>query len=266
MKKRTSILLGVIVFMFGLLFLLPSTPGMKPSRLSKNLPEDFENWLGVPREPGELEKKVLAKDTEFRRMEYRDKNRKSPSIEASIVFSGKNLSQSIHRPEVCFRAQGWTFVHENYLSLDGILPDGHLLPVKEMICKRPAMMGSAEEGGVPTPYLNKDGEQVFLWRVFYYTFFGHEEIVAGHYERTLSDMKDRLIGGYDQRWAYATFSSFITSKYADQGLVSPDVETFDENETKVLLVDFLKELLPKIVADPGQGYDESLVNGEDLGL
>ena len=266
MNKRLSILFGFIALAFGLLFLLPSTPGMKPSRLSKNLPEDFGNWSGIPREPGELEKKVLAKDTEFRRIEYRDKNSRLPPIETSIVFSGKNLSQSIHRPEVCFRAQGWTFVQENYLSLEGVLVDGQILPVKEMVCKRPAMMNPEVEGDPPVPYLNDKGEQVFLWRVFYYTFFGHEDIVSGHYQRTFSDMKDRLIKGYDQRWAYATFSSFITSKYADQGLVSSNIKTFDESETKGLLVDFLKDLLPMIVAQSGQGYDETLANGENLGL
>ncbi|MDB4788602.1 EpsI family protein, partial [Akkermansiaceae bacterium] len=212
------------------------------------------------------EKAVLAKDTEFRRMQYVDSNRKLPAIETSIVFSGKNLSQSIHRPEVCLRAQGWTFVHENYLELQGVLPDGVALPVKEMICKRVAMRNREKEGEKPTPYLNDAGEEVILWRIFYYTFFGHEAIVPGHYQRTLLDMKDRLLKGHDQRWAYATFSSYITSKHAEQGIVPPGAPNFDEEETKEIIKAFLKDLLPRVVADPRQGFDSSLTEKKNLGL
>lgn len=266
MNRRIVVLLCFILASFAVLFLLPSTPGMKPSRLAKDLPEFFGYWEGIPSEPGEREKAVLAKDTEFRRMQYVDSNRKLPAIETSIVFSGKNLSQSIHRPEVCLRAQGWTFVHENYLELQGVLPDGVALPVKEMICKRVAMRNREKEGEKPTPYLNDAGEEVILWRIFYYTFFGHEAIVPGHYQRTLLDMKDRLLKGHDQRWAYATFSSYITSKHAEQGIVPPGAPNFDEEETKEIIKAFLKDLLPRVVADPRQGFDNSLTEKKNLGL
>ncbi len=265
MKKRAAILLFFIAAAFSFLFLMPKTPGMKPSRLSKTLPEDVGRWHGIPGEPGEREKQVLAKDTEFRRMQYRDRRGQLPAIETSVVFSGKNLSQSIHRPEVCLRAQGWTFVTESYLQLEGLLPSGQLLPVKEMICKRAAMKPSEKEGDKPTPYLTADGNPVYLWRVFYYTFFGHEAVLAGHYQRTMSDMKDRLFKGYDQRWAYATFSSFITAKHAEQGFSLPGMEVFDEKGTKGLITDFLKQLLPVVVSGPGEGRDPSLEKGNDLG-
>ncbi|MDA7877367.1 EpsI family protein [Akkermansiaceae bacterium] len=266
MTKRTTILLCFSVGLLLLLFLLPNAPQMKPSRLSKELPEQLGDWRGIPREPGALEKKVLAQDTEFRRMEYRDVIGRFPAIETSIVFSGKNLSQSIHRPEVCLRAQGWTFVHENYLSLEGLLPSGAELPVKEMICKRVAMKNPEKKGDKPTPFLNDKGEEVILWRVFYYTFFGHEKIVAGHYQRTLVDMKDRLLEGYDQRWAYATFSAFITSKHAEQGIMPAGSPSFNEEETTGLMKEFLKELLPIMVSDPGEGYDPTLAKGQNIGL
>jgi len=258
--------LGFSLGLLALLFLLPNAPRMKPSRLAKELPDEMGDWRGIPREPGALEKKVLAQDTEFRRMEYRDISGKFPSIEASIVFSGKNLSQSIHRPEVCLRAQGWTFVHENYLQLEGLLPSGAALPVKEMICKRVAMKSPEKEGEKPTPFLTPDGDEVLLWRVFYYTFFGHEDVVAGHYERTFVDMKDRLFMGYDQRWAYATFSSFITARLSEQGVMPAGAPSFDEAETTEIIRDFLKKLLPIVVAEPGEGYDPSLADGKSIGL
>ena len=236
---------------------------MKPSRLAKSLPEEFSHWIGKPEEPGEREKKILAQDTEFERITYFDADGLLPSVQASLVFSGKNLSQSIHRPEVCLRAQGWDFVSERYLSWEGVLPHGELLPLKELICRREYQR--LNDDGDPEPVLNREGEKTYLWRVFYYTFFGHEAILAGHYERTGEDIKDRLFKGYDQRWAYATFSSFITLNHAEQGFRFDRGTALNQAETASHIRKFLKKLLPLVVADPGQGFDESLASGKDLG-
>jgi hypothetical protein len=101
--------------------------------------------------------------------------------------------------------------------------------------------------------------------VFYYTFVGHEKILAGHYERTGEDIKDRLLKGYDQRWAYATFSSFITLNHAEQGFRMERAIALNQAETLAHIQSFLKELLPLVISKPGEGYDESLESGKDLG-
>ncbi|MDB4669566.1 EpsI family protein [bacterium] len=263
MKKRVTILLAFVgLFCLGVI-VFPDSPTIKPSRLGKNLPEIFGDWTGRPEEPGEREKLVLAKDTEFERMNYHHGGGTRPSIQASIVFSGKNLSQSIHRPEVCLDAQGWTFVKESYLRFSGVLPGGEDLPVKEMICNR-VIMRENDEGKLE-PIILENGEKAHVWRAFYYTFFGHEKIVSGHYERTKEDIKDRIFKGHDQRWAYATFSSFITKRHFDQGIQSGPGDVLDEEETKAHVKSFLEELLPLVVAPPGEGYDEALETGKNLG-
>ena len=236
---------------------------MKASRLAKSLPESFGAWVGKPEEPGEREKAILARDTEFERITYFDQDGLLPSTQASLVFSGKNLSQSIHRPEVCLRAQGWTFVSERYLSWKDVLPGGETLPVKEIVCRRVFQRNNAE--GDPEPLILENGETAHLWRVFYYTFAGHEKILAGHYQRTFEDMKDRLIEGYDQRWAYATFSSYVTLKHAEQGFRLERGTALNLEETGMHIRSFLKKLLPLVISDPGEGYDESLETGKDLG-
>ncbi len=263
MKKRAFLLLGFVLFFVGVVLALPSSPGMKPSRLARNLPESFTNWRGKPQEPGSQEKKILARDTEFERMHYVDTVTRLPSVEASIVFSGKNLSQSIHRPEVCLRAQGWNFVSESYEVWPDLLPNGELLPVKELICRM--VYRRTNEAGDPEDVLREDGSPVYIWRAFYYTFFGHERVVAGHYERTGEDMKDRLLKGHDQRWAYATFSSFITKKHEEQRLNQGAVDILDEAETKTHIQSFLKELLPLVVSAPGEGVDLDLMSENDSG-
>ena len=262
MKKRVVILLAVVVAFAGVILAFPDAPDMKPSRLAKDLPESFANWAGSPEEPSQREKKILARDTEFERVAYIDRDGLLPSVQASIVFSGKNLSQSIHRPEVCLRAQGWEFVSERYLSWEDVLPDGELLPLKELVCRR--VLKKQDDGGDPKPVLNSEGKPIILWQVFYYTFVGHEKILAGHYQRTGEDIKDRPFKGYDQRWAYATFSSYITLNLADQGVPYRGT-ALDQEETSAHIRSFLKQLLPSVISAPGKGYDESLETGKDLG-
>lgn len=263
MRKRVNILLAFVgVFCLSVLA-FPDSPTMKPSRLAKELPDSFSSWIGRAEEPGEREKQVLAGDTEFERMQYFNDDRSKPPIQASVVFSGKNLSQSIHQPEICLRAQGWTFVAENYLRFPGVLPGGEDLPMKEMICKQQYLYKN--EAGERVPMILENGEKAYIWRVFYYTFFGHETVVSGHYQRTQEDIKDRIFKGYDQRWAYATFSSHITKRHVDQGLQSGGMEVLDDEGTREHVKSFLKELLPRVVSPPGEGVDASLENGKSLG-
>ena len=263
MKIRAIVLLVFVAVFAVILFLIPETSEMKASRLSKTLPTTVGNWMGKPQEPGVKEKKILARDTEFERMSYFDSLGRRPSIEASIVFSGKNLSQSIHRPEVCLRAQGWEFVSERYLTWSGLLPEGELLPVKELICRQ--VYRVLNKDGEPEDVLLEDGAKAYIWRSFYYTFIGHEEIVAGHYERTWEDIKDRLFQGYDQRWAYVTFSSSITKKHDEQGLYQGDIHLLDEKDVESHVVEFLRELAPAVIAPSGEGKDQSLEGGKNLG-
>ena len=260
MKKRVVILLAFVgAFCLGVIA-FPDSPTMKPSRLAKELPDTVGNWSGRPEEPGEREKEILAGDTEFERMQYFHAGGRKPAIQVSIVFSGKNLSQSIHRPEVCLKAQGWTFVRQSYITFRDLLPGGETLPVKEMICKRVLMRQN--DAGKLEPVLLENGQQAFIWRSFYYTFIGHEKIVSGHYQRTREDIKDRIFKGHDQRWAYATFSSFITKHHVDQGIQGGSIEVLDEEGTKEHVKTFLKELLPMVVSPPREGSDESLENGK----
>ncbi|MGB1888513.1 MAG: hypothetical protein ACPHOK_02820, partial [Akkermansiaceae bacterium] len=79
------------------------------------------------------------------------------------------------------------------------------------------------------------------------------------------DIKDRLFKGHDQRWAYATFSSFVTQKHRDQGLHFESGAGLDEKQTEAHIQSFLKMLLPIVVSEPGEGYDESLANGKNIG-
>ena len=42
--------------------------------------------------------------------------------------------------------------------------------------------------------------------ITYYFFVGHDQVTNDHLQRTFIDMKDRLLRGMDQRWAYVSVS------------------------------------------------------------
>ena len=243
---RLWVLLALLTVGFSLIWLLPKQKEMVISRLSKNLPETVAGWDSEKRQVSEEERKVLAGDTEFaRRFYYNDALSGFGGVEVSVVFSGKDINNSLHRPEVCLRAQGWNFTQQRSIIIPGVLSDGGDLPVREIVCVRPR----TKQGDVEPPK-NKDGEPVYDKRIQYYTFIGAREMVSGHYDRTFEDIKARLIGGYDQQWAYATFSTGVTSVYRDQGFNIPDEQVYDDEASTKIMQAFIKSLLPKVLNAP----------------
>lgn len=233
LAKRLYIVAAIMAVLSSAIWLMPSAGDMKPSRLARHLPMKFDTFVGERVEVTGQELKILAKDTEFERVQYVDTaNLRQPPVEVSVVFSGKDLNNSIHRPERCLKSQGWNFAKERTIIIREALPDGSDLPVREIVCEKTVR--------------REDGSKLRVMRVQFYTFFGHQVITEDHYGRTLQDMKDRLFKGFDQRWAYATFSMPVTSVFADQGLMNPE-NTFDVEETEKMLEAFIKKLAPLVI-------------------
>ena len=61
MKRRLVILSLIVAVFAGIVLAFPESPGMKPSRLAKSLPETVGSWAGKPEEPGAAEKRSLLK-------------------------------------------------------------------------------------------------------------------------------------------------------------------------------------------------------------
>lgn len=234
--RRLYILAAFLAVGFSMIWLLPKSGEMKSSRLSRDLPMQFGAMIGKSRTVTGKELEILAKDTEFERAQYFNQDHPSrPPVEVSVVFSGKDLNNSIHRPERCLRSQGWNFTKERKVFIKGAMPDGSDMPFREIVCVKPIQL--------------EDGSVIKVMRVQYYTFFGHTTITEDHYGRTWQDMKDRLFNGYDQQWAYATFSIPVTQAYADQGLTKPGEKTYTLEESEAILTDFIQQLAPHVVID-----------------
>lgn len=236
--KRLYILTALLALGFSSIWLLPKSGSMKLSKLARHLPIQFATMKGEKVTVTGEELRILAKDTEFERVQYVNlANPNQPVVEVSVVFSGKDINNSIHRPERCLQAQGWNFTKQRKVVLKSVFPNGDPLPMREIVCVKEVRL--------------EDGREVNVMRVQYYTFFGHKKITEDHYGRTWQDIKDRLLRGYDQQWAYATFSMPVTQVYADQGLIDSS-KAFTLEQTEEILADFIRTLAPLVIDQKGE--------------
>lgn len=230
--KRLYILAVFLLLGFSCIWLLPKSETMKLSRLERHLPMRFDTMRGEKKEVTGEELKILAKDTEFERVEYFDiQNPQRPPVEVSVVFSGKDINNSIHRPERCLKSQGWNFTKQRKIVIKGALSNGADLPLREIVCDQT---------------ITNNERKIKVRRVQYYTFVGHTSITEDHYVRTAQDMKDRLFKGYDQQWAYVTFSMPVTDIYAEQGLINSDAG-FTLEQSEEMLEEFIRKLIPLVI-------------------
>ena len=223
--NRIAILLALLVAGLGSIFLLPHQLGFQPVGVETDLPKMVGGWYGNDLAVSEKEKSVLGEDkgTSIARKAYH--NGVGYEIVASIVLSGDDMSRSIHRPERCMPAQGFTVIDKS--SVPVVLPDRGMIRVTRLQNVR------------NTPI--EDGTTKSIYNVTYYWFVGHTDTTDSHIVRTWLDMKDRLVHGYNQRWAYITVAAQIP----------PGAESDPRNQKLIdgWMKDFIKQLVPKIQKD-----------------
>ncbi len=226
--KRLLLLQGVMLLGFSGIFLLPKVTNIAPQGIDLHLPEFVGEWYGEDQQIGALELEILANDTGFARKLYR--NGRGDEIFVSIVLSGHDLDNSIHRPERCLPAQGWSVADSERVTISvPELPKGRL-PVTRLYNLRKQ----------PLP----NGNFITIHNLNFYWFVGYDNLTASHLERTLIDIRDRVMRGYNQRWAYITVASTITDNLDRFGR--------DETETDAMLRKFIEDLYPKIAKTPAK--------------
>jgi EpsI family protein len=215
-----------IVLIIGLcsMFFLPKAPATSPTGIALKLPIWVGNWLGedTPVTPRELE--VLAKDTAFARKIYTGPA--GDKIFVSIVLSGDDMTSSIHRPERCLPAQGWNLQDTSQRTIP--ISDARTLVTSRLLSVR---------------MVDAQSQRIAVHNLTYYWFVGYSDITPSHFTRTMLDLRDRTLHGYNQRWAYVTVASTVTEKIA-----RPERS---EAETAKLVESFIGELVPKLSRPDG---------------
>jgi EpsI family protein len=215
----------VLLAGFGSVFLLPQSTKTSPAGIAMTLPNVIGVWIGDDTEVTQKERDTLAKDTQFIRKIYTGPER--DQIYVSIVLSGEDMTNSIHRPERCLPAQGWNVRSSTRRTIQ--IPASKSLEVTKL----------QNTQVVETP----DKRRFTLNNLNYYWFIGYRDMTASHLTRTGIDLRDRIVGGYNQRWAYVTVAAIVT-----QGLQRPERT---EGQTDEMLEKFLQELVPRLQRPDG---------------
>jgi EpsI family protein len=217
--KRLVFLQSILVLGLGSVFLIPKDIELQPAAISLALPESVGGWEGVDQPISQAEREILGPDTQFARKVYT--NAAGDEINASIVMSGPDMSTSIHRPERCLPAQGWTVTDTRTVELaiaEGTLKATRLHNVTH----------------VPT----EKGQPLTINGIDYYWFVGHSDITPSHFERAWIDVRDRVLKGQNQRWAYLTIAAIVTKDHKIFGRT--------EKETDELIQNFIRQLVPQL--------------------
>src|SRR5215467_11781633 len=210
---------------FGTVFLLPHTNKTSPAGIAMTLPNVIGMWFGEDVAVTEKERATLAKDTRFVRKVYTGPE--GDQIFVSIVLSGDDMTTSIHRPERCLPAQGWQMRSSSSRIIQ--IPGGKSLGVTRLQNVRI----------VQTP----DKRPLTVTNLDYYWFIGYKDMTASHLARTEIDLRDRIMYGYSQRWAYVTIAANVT-----KGIWRPERT---EEQTTAMLDEFIQQLAPRLQRPDG---------------
>lgn len=218
--RRLLIVQIMLLLGFSSIFLLPPSPKSQPVGVKLELPEFLGDWYGTDSAVTTRELAALGPGTEFARKLYADG--RGDEVYVSIVLSGQDMNTSIHRPERCLPAQGWTMVDSRVIPI-AISPNETL-----RVTRLHDFRQVTQSGQLP----------VKVYSLAYYWFIGYSDLTPSHTERTWIDIRDRILKGYNQRWAYVMITSTITEGLTQFGR--------NEQQTDDILQTFVQKLFPLI--------------------
>jgi len=221
--QRLLLLFIVLAGGFGALWLLPRSGERPAPGVSMELPNTVgrAHWVGQDEEVSEKERKVLGEGTTFARKSYI--NARGDQIYVSIVMAGDDMNTSIHRPEMCLPAQGYTIINS-----------------------APTRVRFGEQSLTATRLHNQRnlplvrGGHVVEYSLDYYWFIGSSETTHSHLHRNLIDIRDRFLYGHNQPWAFIMVIAQIGEGLRPFGL--------SEAETDEMVREFMAELIPEITS------------------
>ncbi len=233
MKSRALILPMFLAGSLSAIYFLPKVGAVAQSAVRMDLPRSSGTWSFQNQVASQDEILTLSPDTQFSKAMcfsvrpgelFQDGSPVPDRVDLSIVLSGADINNSIHRPERCMPAQG----HNITGSSDQVLKlsNGREFPAKRLVSVQ----------SIRSPANKEREEYVKLNCLTYYFFVGHERVTNDHLGRTFIDMKDRLVHGIDQRWAYISVSMWYGKVFWIKDKLVTEVEA--DAKIKKFLTDF----------------------------
>jgi EpsI family protein len=189
------------------------------------LPSDVGEFTGKEEEPSEGEKYVLPKDTEIVKKSYTDLS--GDMLSATVVLAGAE-KRSIHRPELCLPAQGWSINREKVVPVT--LADGRTISIMQVSISRLVSSSS--------------GASRMLNSYYDYWFVGNGITTPSHITRLLINSWDRVIHHKNHRWAYVAVSAPVLEGFKRDGK--------NAEETEAMMAGFIAQMAPSVMKKPEQ--------------
>jgi hypothetical protein len=184
------------------------------------LPGRVGSFIGKDAEASEGEKHVLPSDTGFVKKIYQDPM--GNVINAQIVLAGAE-KRSIHRPELCLPAQGWSINRRESIPI--MLTDGRSISVMNDSISR--MIETSP--GVTRP----------LDTFYCYWFVGSGVTTSSHLIRLFLTSWDRVVHHKNHRWAYVAVSAPVLEGLTPNGKSA--------EETLRMISGFISDLAPAVM-------------------
>jgi hypothetical protein len=202
-KRAIPIWRGFVIVLLAAVTVIACLWGTPPATKSEpgvvmELPGSLIGLWGSDQPVSESEKVILPADTEFAKKIYSDGM--GNDIHCQIVLAGAE-KRSIHRPEVCLPAQGWTIKSGEVVPVK--LADGRTLEVMKLTVVRPVTLNN--------------GTQRDLTSVFCYWFIGKHATTPHHFVRVLKTNLDMLLHNTNHRWAYVIVNAPVLEGFVPGG-------------------------------------------------
>jgi len=190
------------------------------SGVNMTLPSRVNGFSGKDAVASEGEKYVLPKDTEIVKKIYSDSF--GDPVNAQVVLAGAE-KRSIHRPELCLPAQGWSIDRRETIPVR--LADGRSITVMADHISRPVEISPGVMKTLPSLYC--------------YWFVGNGVSTSSHLHRLLLTSWDRVIHHKNHRWAYIAVSAPVLQGFTSNGK--------DTKATQKMIIDFIAALAPSVM-------------------
>jgi hypothetical protein len=235
--RRLAFIAAMVAVAIGIAVLMPKSAaqpvGLRLVAGRPHLPERVGGWEGEDAEITPKEIGTLGLGTEFARKTYKHPSGNGYAFTATIVLSGRDISNSIHRPERCLDAQGWDVESSEELVIRPERKGG--FPVKRLHNSRALK--------------TKEGEPAQNLEAYtYYWFIGEHTLTASHWARYFTDNRDRIFRGVDQRWAFVTMTALVPPQKTPE--IQAEARKWVDQEVR----NFIKSLAPSIHGD-GVSYN-----------
>jgi hypothetical protein len=155
-----------------------------------DLPERVLDFTSTNVPPDKTVLDLLPEDTSYAQRHYQAPD--GFDVSAFIILMGADRT-SIHRPEYCLAGQGFAFDEKKVVNMPIAGPEPYQLPVAEW-----------KISGV---FQQPDGRKVKAAGVYVFWFVADNEQTTGNVQLQCYLVRDLLLAGVLQRWAYIAYYS-----------------------------------------------------------